>query len=184
MIEVYHMKKLLAAVLALTMAFSMSACAKSNEETKNETKGEEQTSPVDEGLVTVYQRVSETEYKADGTKGHTQKRYTYDDHNNLLAIETDNGPYQEVDMGGFMVKVPLAFDGTIENSSYFLYTDDGRLMVNNFYNGPVIENGKLIETVISRNGECYYTYLSDGRINTCEQYVIGLDGPLLPGGLI
>ena len=174
------MKKLLAGALALTLAFSMSACAKSNEGSQGETKGDEQTSPVDDGLVTIYQRVLATSYKADGSRGYYQNHYTYDERGNLLAIETDRGPAEVIWYDDYNISYTVyhPFDGTINESTYFVYTDDGCVRDYGRYDGPVIENGKLKKEAVSRSADLYYTYLSDGRINTVEQYVMDLDGPM------
>ena len=183
------MKKLLAGALALTLAFSMAACAKSNEGEKPEesAKQKEQSAQSDDGLVTVYQRVRATSYKADGSRGRSQRHYTYDDNGNLLAIETDIGPTEKEtikyeDPFGEMAEIDYLiyhpFDDTIDESTYFVYTDDGYVRDYGRYDGPVIENGKLIDKVVSRSADLYYTYLSDGRINTVELYVTDDDVPM------
>lgn len=177
------MKKLLAGVLALTMALSMCACSKDDDEVKDKTTDRENISEnkkpesEDDSLVMVYQRVSATHYLEDGSKGYRRHLYTYDDSGNLLAIETDKGPESREIIDHIEVLVRYPFDGTINSSTYYLYTPEGHIRYMDRVEASATEEGKL-RGDLRVSSDVYYTYLADGRIDTVEIYKSGIDGPL------
>ena len=171
------MKKLFASLLTLAMLLSMAACS-SNPDKDSDKDSEKEK---DDGLVTVWLLASETQYKADGTRGYSKITYSYTDKGLIQSMDQDHGPHEEVWNEEYSVFEVIfnPFDDTLDTKYEYFYNDHGDLIYYTWDYYYYDEEGNQTDSQHHADGEdnnITYHYNEAGKIESIDWYPVQVGG--------